>query len=441
MAKKRWLILAHPFNMDGRAASHTITDKIPHLLTAGIEIVVISGVTGDLDSRFDHHQVWSAAPAGFKFELRHVLRRRLKSKFAYRMLMMGVSLALLPLIFIERLFKPVESSWSWQFSAQRKGLALAQQKPFDLIYSTAGPFAAHLAAQTLKERLQIPWLAEIHDPLVLPGTTPRSRRQKAYADVERRICQDADVAIWFTDQAMASALQRHPELGNKGRVLLPGVDDPFGGQNRPPYTHRDRFILGHFGSLSHSRTLLPFIFALDLLRQRSTEVYADLELHIYGGILDQPSQQTAQQLGLIDHLIQWGRIEYDPTTGLSGREQVLQRMRECDALAMVHGDDPMCHEYIPSKLYEYLWMQRPIVATAHGNPQMAQLIREQGHWVAEHPLQADSAVKIAPELARILCQLWQQWRTQGLPDTAQTTPYTTEASTRQLITWAQALYR
>ena len=144
---------------------------------------------------------------------------------------------------------------------------------------------------------------------------------------------------------------------------------------------------------------------------------------------------------LIDHLIQWGRIEYDPTTGLSGREQVLQRMRECDALAMVHGDDPMCHEYIPSKLYEYLWMQRPIVATAHGNPQMAQLIREQGHWVAEHPLQADSAVKIAPELARILCQLWQQWRTQGLPDTAQTTPYTTEASTRQLITWAQALYR
>ena len=77
MAKKRWLILAHPFNMDGRAASHTITDKIPHLLSAGIEIVVISGVTGDLDSRFDHHQVWSAAPAGFKFELRHVLRRQI----------------------------------------------------------------------------------------------------------------------------------------------------------------------------------------------------------------------------------------------------------------------------------------------------------------------------------------------------------------------------
>ena len=106
-AKRRWLILAHPFNMDGRAASHTITDKIPHLLAAGIDIEVISGVTGELDHRFAHHQVWSAGPSGFKFELRHVLRHSLKSKLAYRLIMLILSLVLLPLIFIERLFKPV----------------------------------------------------------------------------------------------------------------------------------------------------------------------------------------------------------------------------------------------------------------------------------------------------------------------------------------------
>jgi len=39
------LILSHGFNMDGRAASQAITDKIPHLLDLGIEPVVISAIT------------------------------------------------------------------------------------------------------------------------------------------------------------------------------------------------------------------------------------------------------------------------------------------------------------------------------------------------------------------------------------------------------------
>lgn len=43
----RWLVLSHAFNMDGRAASHTVTDKLKHLKDAGIEVVVISGVSGN----------------------------------------------------------------------------------------------------------------------------------------------------------------------------------------------------------------------------------------------------------------------------------------------------------------------------------------------------------------------------------------------------------
>jgi hypothetical protein len=42
MDKTRWLILSHAFNMDGRAASQTITDKIPYFLDAGIHPTVFS---------------------------------------------------------------------------------------------------------------------------------------------------------------------------------------------------------------------------------------------------------------------------------------------------------------------------------------------------------------------------------------------------------------
>ena len=81
--RPRWLIIAHAFNMDGRAASQTITDKLPHLINAGVEIVVLSGVSGRQDTQVEHHQLWPMGPAGFRFELRHVLRKRWGDGFRY----------------------------------------------------------------------------------------------------------------------------------------------------------------------------------------------------------------------------------------------------------------------------------------------------------------------------------------------------------------------
>ena len=143
--RQRWLILAHAFNMDGRAASQTITDKLPHLIRAGIEVVVISGVSGVRDTIVEHHQIWPAGPAGLRFELRHVLRRRFPNRLVYRTLMTLASVLLLPGFVVEKLLRPVESSWSWWLSAYLKGRALSRERPFDLIYSTGGAFAAHVA--------------------------------------------------------------------------------------------------------------------------------------------------------------------------------------------------------------------------------------------------------------------------------------------------------
>ncbi|NBO02407.1 MAG: hypothetical protein EBV21_13370, partial [Betaproteobacteria bacterium] len=168
--RQRWLILSHAFNMDGRASSQTITDKIPYLLQANIEVVVLSGVLGTQDQRFEHHRLWSAGPSGVRFEMRHVLRQKLTHPALYRLWMTLLSLLLLPAMLIERLFFPIENSWSWQFSAARRGRALAGLQPFDLIYSTGGAVAAHLAARRLQRQLGIPWLAEVHDPFVHPGT-------------------------------------------------------------------------------------------------------------------------------------------------------------------------------------------------------------------------------------------------------------------------------
>lgn len=434
--RQRWLILAHAFNMDGRAASQTITDKLPHLRRAGIEVVVLSGVSGTRDQLVEHHQLWPAGPAGLRFELRHVLRRRFGSGVVYRTLMTMASLCLLPGMLVEKLLRPVESSWSWWLSAWLKGRALARDKPFDLIYSTGGAFAAHLAGRALKRSTGTPWLAEVHDPMVVPGTRPVKAQQKMQAEVERQICTDADIAIWFTDQALASARARHPQLGQRGRMMLPGIDPPF--QQLPPYQRGPKFIIGHFGSLSATRNLGPIISALEQLQQRRPELMAATELHVYGGPLDSVSSGLLASSPVRQCVRHFGRIEADPQTGLSGREQILRRMRAVDVLLLLHGEEPICSEYIPSKLYEYLWMQRPILAIVHRNPQMAALIRGQGHVAVLAGNGADGRA-VDSELALAVEQLFDRWRTGGLADNGQASPYTTEAAVGQLLAWVHDL--
>jgi glycosyltransferase involved in cell wall biosynthesis len=434
---QRWLVLSHAFNMDGRAASQTITDKLPHLEAAGIEVVVLSGVSGRPDTRVEHHQLWPAGPAGIRFELRHVLRQRFSHAGVYRAVMVALSLPLLPFMLIEKLLRPVESSWSWWWSAYLKGRSLARQRKFDVIYSTGGAFAAHVAGRALKRALGLPWLAEVHDPLVMPGSTPHTAQERMQAEVERMICTDADVAVWFTEQALASARQRHPQLGERGKMMLPGIDAPFA--VLPPYVPGPKMVIGHFGSLSATRNLTPILAALEALVAQRPELRTKIELQVTGGPLDAVSQAYLAHSAVQDMVRHLGRIEADPVTGLSGREQILRRMRSADVLLLLHGTEPICAEYIPSKMYEYLWMQRPILATVHGNAQMAALLRGQGHMVVETQISVTlSTEEVSHPLASAVEQLFAQWEQQGLEDSGQSSPFTTEEAVHHLLAWSTA---
>ena len=431
--RQRWLILAHAFNMDGRAASQTITDKIPHLLAAGIEPVVLSGMQGRPDDVIEHHRLWPWGPAGIRFELRHVLRKRLAG-WRYRLAMVLLSLPLLPFMLLEKWRWPLESSWSWRFAARHKARALARERGFDLIYSTGGAYAAHLAACDLQRELGLPWLAEVHDPFVTPGHVPRTPHERMKLEVERRICTHAQVALWFTEQALVSAKARHPQLGSRGHVLLPGIDNPFP-KGLPPYARGPKMVLGHFGSLSTTRTLVRVIEALERLATQAPAVLADIELHVTGGPLDTVTQARLQHSPVAQVLRHLGRIEADPVSGLSGRERILRMMRATDVLLLIHGEEPICEEYIPSKMYEYLWMQRPILAQVHRNAQMVRMLQELGHAVIETGVEA--RMDVAGEMALAIQKLHSLWTRHAAMNCQSGSPYTTESAVHRLLASVQ----
>jgi len=305
-----WLILSHSFNQDGQASSLTITDKIPYLLNREIEITVLSGVMGTRDTRFPHFQLLPFGPAGFGFDMRQLMRQHWGRNWKYQIASATLSILLFPFVVVEYLLFGLQSQWSWSLSATFRALRLIRQKRPTVIYTTGGAYSAHLAGYWLKKLTGITWIAEIHDPMVVADER-NDRNSRRVAKLEGEICHDADLAWWFTDEALKSARKRHPELGNRGVVILPGVEKL---SSDVTYQQTSQMIISHFGLLSSSRSLLPVVHAVSALLARKPELRSILHIHVYGGAIDGDASKEIARQNLGDIFVGFGRLEYSATT-------------------------------------------------------------------------------------------------------------------------------
>lgn len=410
MKRSRWLIIAPTFNCDGRAASLTITDKLPYLEAAGIDLEVISTVTGARHPHLVHHQVWPVGPSAIRFDYRHVTAKRHGRGLRYKLQTVALSVLLAPAILVERILTGLSGHWSWTPAAAIRACLLNRARPFDLIFSTGGPVSAHLAGWMAHKWTGLPWIAEVHDPIVNhrdPKESPMrfrlSREHWLERQLERMICNDAQVAWWFTNAAVASARQRNPQLGERGFCVLPGAQQP---EIAARHQYNDSLQIGHFGVLADSRSLAEFLEGLSLWIDRNPNARSIVRLHVYGTGLDARAKLVADARKLWDMIVCHGRLERDPVSGESGRTQVTRKMQECDALLLLHGNVPSCAEYIPSKIYEYIWARRPILALTHRNAQLDDLVRRYGGVIADN-VDAKSVVAA-------LDDVWMKWQNKTL---------------------------
>ena len=412
--------------MDGRAASQTITDKISHFLKLGLDPIVLSTITGRKDEKIRHYQVLPPTPVGLRFDLRHFLQQRLRNGFLYRVLSGFFSLLILPFYVLEKAFIRQESQWSWFISAYFAGIYIIKKQQPILIYSTGGPNSAHFAAYILARRYDLPWIAEIHDPLVTYNKPPTTQRERFAYWLEENICRHADVVWWFTDEALRRAKLRHPELGERGHSLIPGVEQP--PQFSISYSRGEKLKISHFGLLSKTRNLKIFLEALKKVIDRDPERKKVFRLHIYGGKLDAISAEAMKEFLYREVVIEHGRIERNTETGESGREQILKLMHLSDCLLLQHGNDYYCEEYIPSKVYEYFVAKRPILGLVWHNKQLKHMLQDMGHRV----VQSDDVDAISEALE----ELYSRWVQNNLLSSEESSPYTAEAAVKTLYGWA-----
>jgi glycosyltransferase involved in cell wall biosynthesis len=241
------------------------------------------------------------------------------------------------------------------------------------------------------------------------GITPRKSREKRFQQkLEHLICRDADLIWWFTDGALQYAQLRNPELGNKGFVVFPGAEPP--GCHFPlpdSHTYTQELILGHFGSIANDRSLAPVMWAMKQFFLENPQAEHIIKIHVYGSALDDNSKEAMTKLELEKNIISKGRLENDALTGKSGRERIMEVMRQVDVLLLLHGDYEWCAEYIPSKTYDYFWSSRPIWGVTNRNLQFDQILLSRNSYIS-HTLEQESILVT-------LRKIWQDWQQQKLP--------------------------
>ncbi len=387
-----WLVLSYRANIDGSACSQHVDDRLPELMAQGISPVLLSGPLGPRRQDLVHEMTYSLAPSGLRFELRHALKRRFGRDWRYRLWSL-LLLPILPFYGLEKLLLPLESEWSWCFTAAWRGQTLCRRQRPALIYSTGGSIGAHLAAWYIARRTGIRWIAETQDPLVHDREWRKGRRALwLYSRVETMIFRHARHFVFLTRAARDNA-ERRAGASGRGVVILPGARPDLVPGGAGSHVRDELCRLAHFGTLSGTRNLLGLLRGLACLLAQQPAWRELLRLELYGSC-DEASACLAQELGLASLL----RFQ-----GMLPRRQALDAMRGVDCLLLVQDTVFFSSETIPSKVYEYLLTGRPILGLVHDNEELMAMLRDRGHWWAS----VDDPVAIAHCLEQMLAQ-WHQ---------------------------------
>jgi glycosyltransferase involved in cell wall biosynthesis len=254
-----------------------------------------------------------------------------------------------------------DSSVGWARTARVKARVLAAQNRPDALYSTGPPHSTHLVAMDLKRRFQIPWLADLRDPVGRHPWGPRPRNpwgQRVRPWFERKIVTTADVVVLNSPGMHADFVRAHPDLPPERFAYIPnGCDEEHlelvAGllRNLPP-RHDDSaepITLLHPGTLYGSRDPRPLMEAVGLLRQKGW----NLRMHQIGNVA--PTYNVPKLIA--DLGLQQG-VFCEPAVP---RLEIYQRMAQADVLLLIQ---PGTSLQIPAKIYEMLPFGKPILAIA-----------------------------------------------------------------------------
>lgn len=293
----------------------------------------------------------------------------------------------------------------WMRPALRQALDIFKQEPHDLIYSSAPPYASHLAAARLARKTGLPLVLDFRDDWVgnprhiYPTPFHRARSTR----LEGRALKAADRVVVIGDAIRESLAARHPDILTPENVqVIPQGFDPadFDAKPRIPGLTMDPevFTLLYSGVFYDAQSPEPFLRGLAALVEREPALRRRLRA-VFMGLLPAFAKTLAAQLHIEDMVHHTGYLPH---------EEAVSGLLAADALWMTIGRAEGSGRIWTGKLYEYFGSGKPVLGLVpEGVARKA--LKEYGASTIVEP---DAPPNV---IADAIGQLYEQWSGGRLP--------------------------
>ena len=240
-----------------------------------------------------------------------------------------------------------------------------KEHPVDAMVSTGPPHSMHMIALGIKKSLDIPWIADFRDPWTNIDFYHKLRLTKrgdrVHHQQEKQVIDHADVLTTVS----WSWAEDFKQLGAKNVQVITNGFDPADYVDLAK-TATLKFELCHIGSMNKDRNPGKFWEALSLVAKK-VEGFKD-QLHIVLlGSTDHQVFEDLKRFGLMDQVEHFSYLPH---------KEVLERASKASVLLLPLNDTPNVSGIIPGKIFEYLALQKPILAIGPDTGDSARILRE-----------------------------------------------------------------
>lgn len=255
-----------------------------------------------------------------------------------------------------------------------------RENPVDLIISTGPPHSMHLIALGLKEKFDVPWIADFRDPWTDIDFYAKLRltkwADKIHHKLELKVLTKADHVVTVSPGCAADLGKI---INRKIEVIYNGYD-PLDYQFTKPEQSKT-FTISHFGAFNKDRNPASLWAAIKEISETNPEFRKLLCIQLIGQtddsiINDIRKNNLTENLVLIEHL---------------AHQEGLVQLSKSQVLLLPLNDAPNVKGILPGKMFEYMALQRPILALGPTDADYAKILKETNSGV---PLGFDDVVGI-----------------------------------------------
>jgi len=252
---------------------------------------------------------------------------------------------------------------NWKPFAVKAGDELLRNEEIDAMISSSRPVTAHLVAKELKNKYEIPWIADLRDLWSQNANYPYGRIRRFFDQkLELKTLKVADALV--TVSPLLTEKLRMLHKGKRGYTITNGFDPEKMSDGKTNLT--SKFTITYTGQIYTKQDPSKLLVALkDLISEKAIDP-KDVDVRFYG-----PENE------LLANRIE----EYELSTivrqcGVVPRDISFGKQKESQLLLLLKWEDPKERGVIPGKIFEYLAARRPILATGGTDDVIKELLNE-----------------------------------------------------------------